>query len=204
MIRSAVRRPVQTCRVLRDPGPSSLHIQQARSLLVLASPSQTAVSAARRRTFISSPAAGHPRPSSSIRYPRWINTRRNAQSEEQENAEEENAENGEDGNKKEEDKDGTVKMEGEEDSKGSSTSSSSASPPGGSGIQKGREGLVLHFRLHRQVRPLNPLKRRFRNNPCPRSILKFLRCPLPDGRCFLGFTKLWSFEIPALLPRSRT
>ncbi|KLO11431.1 ATP-dependent protease La [Schizopora paradoxa] len=140
MIRSAVRRPTQTCRVLRDPGPSSLHIQQSRSLLVLANPLQTTASAARRRTFISSPVAGHPRPSSSLRYPRWINTRRNAQSEEQEDGEEGETEEGASGDKKEADKDTTVKMEGEEDSKGSATSSSSASAPGGGGESEGSGG----------------------------------------------------------------
>ncbi|KAH8112730.1 ATP-dependent protease La [Phellopilus nigrolimitatus] len=131
---SAARRPQQVCRVLRDPGPSSLHIQLA-STNYLQSRLRQQAAFVRLRSFYSSSVADLPRPTSSARHPRWMNTKRNEQEDEDDpEAASDVAESDSTGEQaKDAAKDADVRLESGEDDPGrGSASSSSAPPPAGS------------------------------------------------------------------------
>ncbi|EJD07055.1 ATP-dependent protease La [Fomitiporia mediterranea MF3/22] len=127
---SATRRPYQACRVLRDPGPSTLWTNSPSYLH--SSVRRKSVSV-RLRSFYSSSIVGYPNPTACLRHPRWINTRKNGE-EEEENTES-SVEN--DGAEPSEEKDGgeeqsTAKLKSSEDGgkRDMSSPSSSAQSPG--------------------------------------------------------------------------
>lgn len=130
---SAAKRPQQTCRVLRDPGPSALHMQHSCTNILQTKLRQNIASSARFRSFYSSPAAALPYPTSVAQYPRWINTRKNGlhnESDAEGNEEEEgDSSEGPHGEEKHPD----ARLDSSDGSGKSSGSSSSAQSPASNG-----------------------------------------------------------------------
>lgn len=132
---TATKRP---CRVLRDPGPSSLHMQTP-SVTFLHSRLRHHNTSAPLRSFYTSPKVKQPRPTTSWQQPRWINTRRNGQK--NEDGEEQSDENEpDDAVEKKDDnhtRDSVVQLEGSEDGAGHGAPASSSSHPPPAGANSG-------------------------------------------------------------------
>ena len=134
--RSKGTRLRQSWRLPTDPGPSKLHMQYDISHNAIL---KRNTGHCRPRSFYSSSVLDYPKPSRALRYPRWINNKRDASAEETEasqNAEEEaeeqvgslsNADHDAKGKGR-----GNVLMDQADDSGRSSASASSSSPPSSS------------------------------------------------------------------------
>ncbi|KAI5119641.1 hypothetical protein M0805_009002 [Coniferiporia weirii] len=138
---AAAKRPRQTCRVLRDPGPSSLHFQPPCAAHLHSRLRQQAVFV-RMRSFYSSSVASYPRPTTAVRHPRWINTRRNNEDEDEDaeakpDATEAESSAEQDGSV---DKDVDVKLKSADNGAGRGSASSSSAPPPAGGDESGNSG----------------------------------------------------------------